>query len=161
MFHAYVKQFYDYPGEYTRIDAPWDAGQQAISCALADGYVNQDWFGFDYSSDFSGTFKTDPYATLSHAGPHHGRRSQLLYVSASNTLYETTETHLSACFVLEKFIAKHPEMNIQIYSDTLLLNFIEARMKFNKIYTMQRPPVPSGRTTGFSEYTKQVMVKAA
>ena len=134
MFHCVSPHDYDYAGDYPKVPYGWDCGQQAIMCAMADGWTHIDLYGFDYSTPFDGTIKTDKRSTDSHAGPHGGQRAELLYVVANNILFETTRAHLPACFSVSQLLDDHPELDLQIHSNELLLNFLESRATHNRLF---------------------------
>ncbi|MCI0564108.1 MAG: DUF115 domain-containing protein, partial [Nitrososphaera sp.] len=136
LFHCVSPYDYEYRGDYHHVEYGWDCGQQAIRCALTDGWQHIDLYGFDYSSQFTGTMQLDKHKVDGHAGPHGGQRSTVIYVTANNMLFETTQTHLSACFALDKLITEHPELDLQIHSNELLLNFIESRATHKRIFNL-------------------------
>ena len=137
LFHCTSPHDYEYRGNYPAMSYGWDCGQQAIELALSDGWKNIDLYGFDYSTPFDGTFKTNKLDTDSHAGPHGGQRSHLIYVVAKNIIFETTQTHLSACFAMDKLMGEHPELDLQIHSNELLLNFLECRAFHERVFTLK------------------------
>lgn len=120
----------EYPNDYPSIKTGlWDVGQFAVYIAKKIGYLKQDLYGFDYSHVFEGKFKTDMNSVVAHAGPHEGGRYPIMYVKAGERMYETNHALLSGCFVFEEFTRNNPDLDLQIYSDALLLNFLEARYK--------------------------------
>jgi len=63
-----------------------------------------------------------------HAGPHGGRVHHLVKGRVSDKLFHTSKTMFAALLVFEFWLKQHPEMNVRIFSDTLLINFLEGRI---------------------------------
>jgi hypothetical protein len=64
-----------------------------------------------------------------HAGDHGGRVHYAFPARVGNKVFYTSKTMFAALLVFEFFWKQHPELNIRINSDTLLVNFLEERMK--------------------------------
>jgi uncharacterized Rossmann fold enzyme len=109
-----------YPSDVYVMEAGYDVGQQAIVMAMLLGYRNIDLYGFDYC------FNLDK---VRHAGDHGGRVHYAFPARVGNKVFYTSKTMFTALLVFEFFWKQHPELNIRINSDTLLVNFLEERMK--------------------------------
>ena len=109
-----------YPEGSLILEPGYDVGQQALVLALKLGYRNFDLFGFDYCFDLE---------KVRHAGDHGGRIHCAFPAKVGDKIFYTSKTMFAALLVFEYFFEKHPEMHLQVFSDTLLLNFMEQRMK--------------------------------
>ena len=124
---VYNTKPYQYPGDYPKIPALWDAGQQCVKFAYELGYKKQDWFGISYSNYWQGSVPVEKHLGHDHAGPHEGFRAPTLYTLTNGKVFETSNAHLAACFGVETMLNTHPDLDVNIYSDGLLLNFLEER----------------------------------
>ena len=110
----------NYPDESMTLPPGYDAGQTCIIVAKILGYRELDLFGFDYSFSLTGH---------RHAGPHGGRIHHMFEAKVENKRFLTSKTMFTGLLVMEHFLKQNPDLNIQIYSDALLLNFLEGRVR--------------------------------
>ena len=108
-----------YPEGATVLQSGYDVGQHAVILAEKMGYKNLDLFGFDYCFDMD---------NKRHAGPHGGRVHHLIKGRVGDKLFHTSKTMFAALLVFEFWLKNNPEMNVRIFSDTLLINFLEGRI---------------------------------
>jgi uncharacterized Rossmann fold enzyme len=106
------------------IEPGYDVGQQALTIALQMGYRNFDLFGFDYCFDIE---------KIRHAGDHGGRVHCAFPAKVGDKVFYTSKTMFAALLVMEYFCERHPEMDLRCYSDTLLVNFFEERVRLHEI----------------------------
>lgn len=121
-----------YPEGAIMLSSGYDVGQHAIIIAHKMGYRNFDLFGFDYCFDME---------KHRHAGPHGGRVHHLASGRVGDKLFYTSKTMFAAVLVFEFWLKQHPEVSLNIYSDTLLLHFLEGRQKQREEDRLHQQPM--------------------
>jgi hypothetical protein len=117
-------------GPYPRINALGDAGITAIQLAAARGFTEIETYGFDYSHDFNQVIKAGEAPTATHAGPHDGVRSPIVYVTDEKfNLYETSNNLLMGCAAFWEMMTRLPEtVQVSVNSDGLLPAWIDMKV---------------------------------
>lgn len=108
---AYVKQ------------SGYDVGQHAVILAKDMGYRNIDLYGFDYCFD---------YNKHRHAGDHGGRIHHVFKGQVGEKIFLTSKTMFAALLVFDFWLKNNQDMHLQIFGDTLLINFLEGRHKMRE-----------------------------
>ena len=110
-----------YPEEAVIMPSGFDAGQQCIQIAYHMGFRNLDLFGFDQS------FKDENGER--HAGDHGGRIHYMFPAKVGDRIFYTSKTMFTALLVFEHLMKEKSDLNVTIYGDGLLVNFLEERAK--------------------------------
>lgn len=107
-----------YPEDAHVRDFGFDVGQTALVIAYEMGYREIDLYGFDYSFDRE---------KHRHAGEHGGRTHFLLKGKVGDKVFYTSKTMFTSLLVMEYWLKRHPDLLINIYSDTLFVHFLEGK----------------------------------
>ena len=109
-----------YPSNAPMIFHGYDVGQQAIECMRIKGFRKFALFGFDYCFSLKGE---------RHAGEHGGIKHHQFLARIGDKIFKTSKTMFTALLVMEFYIRTHPELEFEIYSDSLLFYFLDSASK--------------------------------